>query len=226
MKNPKSFTFNDDLIRVPSARQLVYSDSRANPMGRLPDDTWVLRPQDLPAGFTADCDTWYFSRVCGTFKERVGWHGCQMPERLLGRIIEACSNAGEVVLDPFSGSGTTLAVAKKLGRRYLGFEISPDYAKRTRHASAPLRRVKTLSERATLSLAESDLPWREDGSNYPSHMLRSAGLISRKGLSRHFGPRHGFSVDRVIADPDINKRFLEMCTRLGLPGALFPGTTP
>jgi site-specific DNA-methyltransferase (adenine-specific) len=71
-------------------------------------------PQDAPESFTADEDTWYVSRVCGTFGERAGWHGCQMPEQLLGRIIKACSNAGETVLDPFGGSGTTLAVAKKL----------------------------------------------------------------------------------------------------------------
>ncbi len=124
----KGITFNDEAIRVPSARQLVYADKRANPRGRVPDDTWILRPQDLPSRFSADSDTWYFPRVCGTFKERRGFHGCQMPEQLLGRIIKACSNEGDLVLDPFAGSGTTLAVAKKLGREYLGFEVSEDYA--------------------------------------------------------------------------------------------------
>ena len=128
VKDPKRFTFNDEAIRVPSARQLVYVDARANPEGRLPDDTWILRPQDVPDGFAPEGDTWYFPRVCGTFKERAGWHGCQMPEQLLGRIIRACSNPGDVVLDPFGGSGTTLVVAKKLDRRFLGFELSPDYA--------------------------------------------------------------------------------------------------
>jgi site-specific DNA-methyltransferase (adenine-specific) len=132
VKDPKKFTFNDEMIRVPSARQLVYDDARANPKGRLPDDTWILRPQDVAEGFTPDQDTWYVPRVCGTFKERAGWHGCQMPEQLLGRIIRACSNEGEVVLDPFAGSGTTLVTAKKLGRRYLGFELSPDYAAQAR----------------------------------------------------------------------------------------------
>jgi DNA modification methylase len=133
IKDPKTFTFNVDAIRVPSARQLVYGDGRANPTGRLPDDTWILRPQDVPSGFGSDQDTWYFPRVCGTFKERTGWHGCQMPEQLLGRIIRACSNEGELVLDPFGGSGTTLAVAKKLGRKFLGFELSKEYSERIQH---------------------------------------------------------------------------------------------
>jgi site-specific DNA-methyltransferase (adenine-specific) len=139
VKNPKAFTFNLDAIRVPSARELVYGDKRAAAAGRLPDDTWILRPQDLPAGFNADEDTWYFPRVCGTFKERSGWHGCQMPEQLLGRIIRASSNPGDLVLDPFGGSGTTLAVAKKLGRSFLGFELSPAYAARIRERLASVR---------------------------------------------------------------------------------------
>ncbi len=128
VKDPKRFTFDDKAVRVPSARELVYNDARAHPEGRLPDDTWILRPQDLTGGFKPDEDTWYFPRVAGTFKERKGWHGCQMPEQLLGRIIRACSRPGEVVLDPFAGSGTTLAVAKKLGRRWIGFELSENYA--------------------------------------------------------------------------------------------------
>jgi site-specific DNA-methyltransferase (adenine-specific) len=131
VKDPKTYTFNSLAIRVPSARQLVYADARADANGRVPDDTWILRPQDVPDGFVPDQDTWYFPRVCGTFKERAGWHGCQMPEQLLGRIIRACSNEGEVVLDPFAGSGTTLVTAKKLGRKWLGFEISPNYAAQT-----------------------------------------------------------------------------------------------
>ena len=139
----KKHTFNSLDVRVPSARELVYGDKRADPDGRVPDDTWmmapvlppdvptrdgfVLRPQDIPERFPADSDTWFYSRVAGTFKERAGFHGCQMPEQLLGRIIRACSNEGDVVLDPFTGSGTTPAVAKKLGREFIGFEMSKKY---------------------------------------------------------------------------------------------------
>lgn len=145
VKDPTQFTFNDENIRVPSARQLVYNDARANPMGRIPDDTWVLRPQDLPNGFAPDHDVWTFSRVCGTFRERRGWHGCQMPEQLLGRIIRVSSNPGDLVLDPFAGSGTTLAVAKKLQRRYLGFEISSNYAEQIESRLAAVRHGDPLA---------------------------------------------------------------------------------
>ncbi len=109
-KHAKEFTFNDWAVRVPSDRQLLYNDKRANPLGKIPDDVW-------------NC----FSRVCGTFGERQGWHPCQMPETLLARIIAASSNPGDLVLDPFSGSGTTAAVARLMGRRYAGIDISEDY---------------------------------------------------------------------------------------------------
>ena len=141
VKDPTTFTFlaDDPLVRVKSARELVYGDKRANPKGRLPDDTWILRPQDIPESFSTEENTWYFPRVAGTFKERSGWHGCQMPEQLLGRIIRCCSCPRELVLDPFVGSGTTMSVAKKLDRRYVGFELSPQYAERAQQRVAEAR---------------------------------------------------------------------------------------
>ncbi|HEX2476549.1 MAG TPA: DNA methyltransferase [Lacipirellulaceae bacterium] len=142
VKDEGNFTFNaeDPQVRVPSARALVYADKRANPAGRLPDDTWVLRPQDLADGFQPGDDTWYYARVAGTFKERQGFHGCQMPEQLLGRIIRVSSNPGDVVLDPFAGSGTTLAVAKKLGRLWIGCELSDEYVR------AATQRLNSIQE--------------------------------------------------------------------------------
>lgn len=128
VKNPRAFTFHHSDIRVPSARQLVYGDRRAESSGRLPDDTWILRPQDCPEAFSEDENTWYFPRVAGTFKERAGYHGCQMPEQLLARIIRACSSPGDVVLDPFAGSASTLITAKKLGRQFIGCELSQEYS--------------------------------------------------------------------------------------------------
>jgi site-specific DNA-methyltransferase (adenine-specific) len=67
-------------------------------------------------------------RVNGTFNERIGTPN-QMPEQLMGRIIRLSSNPGDTVLDPFAGSATTLVVAKKLGRGYLGCEQSTNFYK-------------------------------------------------------------------------------------------------
>jgi len=115
VQDKKNFTFNDYAVRVPSDRQLLYNDKRANPKGKMPDDVWSQ-----------------FSRVCGTFKERAGWHPCQMPEELLKKIISASSNKPDLVLDPFSGSGTTAAAALQLGRHYTGIEISEQYVEKAR----------------------------------------------------------------------------------------------
>lgn len=128
VKDPKKFTFNADAVRVPSARQLDYNDPRANPAGRLVDDTWIISPKQLPEGFPAEGDMWMIPRICGTFKQRQKGAANQMPEQLMGRIIRMCSNPNDLVLDPMAGTGTTLAVAKKLGRRYLGFELVPRFA--------------------------------------------------------------------------------------------------
>ena len=138
----KTFTFNGDAVRVASARQTTYADARANPKGKLPDDTWFLRPQEANAAdaqlFSGESDTWNVSRVCGTFKEREGWHGCQMPMGVLDRVIRAASNPGDVVLDPFNGSGTTCVSAALLGRQYVGIDQSAEYVayaqKRLEHA--------------------------------------------------------------------------------------------
>ena len=61
--------------------------------------------------------------VCQVYstRERVGYP-TQKPEALLERIIESSSRPGDVVLDPFCGSGTTLAVAERLGRRWIGMD--------------------------------------------------------------------------------------------------------
>ena len=110
VKNPTEFTFNADNIRIKSVRQII-GDKRANPKGKVPDDVWKV------------------SRVAGTFKERVKGFPCQIPENILERVIKASSNKGDVVLDPFAGSGSTALMSKKLGRKYIGIDISENYCK-------------------------------------------------------------------------------------------------
>ncbi len=240
-KDPAEFTFNGPSIRVPSARQLVYGDSRAAATGRLPDDTWILRPQDLPDGFSVAEDTWYFPRVAGTFKERAGFHGCQMPEQLLGRIIRACSNPDELVLDPFSGSGTTLVVARKLGRDWLGFELSEDYATRglarveaarrgdplegapEPQVSAPatptdptLTRAKQISKSKNVIKVspqkEAKLLAAQQAQQQAADQMREAVLAAFQETNS------GWSVDRVLADPELHRPLWEACSRRGAAG--------
>jgi site-specific DNA-methyltransferase (adenine-specific) len=108
-RQPK-YKFNREEILIPSARQTTYNDKRANAGGRVPGDVW------------------HFPRVCGTFKERNQFgHKCQMPEDLLARIISVSTDKGDVVFDPFAGTGTTAAVANKLGRKFITCDISKKY---------------------------------------------------------------------------------------------------
>jgi DNA modification methylase len=69
-------------------------------------------------------DVWTDIRLTAGSKERVGYP-TQKPEALLERIIIASSNEGDVILDPFCGCGTTVAVAERLGREWIGIDISP-----------------------------------------------------------------------------------------------------
>lgn len=110
-KSKKDFTFNRDAVTVPSARQEKYADKRANPAGKIMGDVW------------------HINRICGTFKERVKGVPTQLPTELVRRIIGVSSNPGDTVLDPFVGSGTTVVVAKEMGREAIGIELNPEYVR-------------------------------------------------------------------------------------------------
>lgn len=75
---------------------------------------------------------WYLPLCTGSERQKTNGqraHATQKPEGLLYRILLASTKPGDLVLDPFFGSGTTGAVAKKLGRYYIGIESNPDYIK-------------------------------------------------------------------------------------------------
>ncbi|MGL5906955.1 MAG: adenine-specific DNA-methyltransferase [Shewanella sp.] len=116
-KSEKNYTFNHNDIMVEAKtgakRQLI--DYRKNPP--QPYNT-----KKVPG------NVWEFPRVRFKMDEYEN-HPTQKPEALLERIIMASSNVGDVVLDPFSGSFTTGATAKRLGRKSIGIEINEDYVK-------------------------------------------------------------------------------------------------
>lgn len=141
--DPSSWTWNLDTVRVPSSRQLKYHDARAVSKGKLPDNTWILLPSEYRESCFLEGDNAILeSRVCGTFKERTS-HPCQMPTAVLKRIISACSNLGDLIFDPFLGSGTTVVSALELGRRGSGVELSETYLKQV---VSRISRLPTLSD--------------------------------------------------------------------------------
>jgi DNA modification methylase len=86
----------------------------------------------MPSGLRVPMDVWYgkyWGRVQGNNKERRHGHDNQLPEVYLERVIECSSNPGDLVLDPFLGSGTTGVVAHALGRNFIGCEYSKANAK-------------------------------------------------------------------------------------------------
>ncbi len=96
-------------------------------------------------------------------------HPTQKPEALLHRVILSCTQPGEVVLDPFLGSGTTAAVAKRLGRRFIGIEREERYAAGAR---ARLAAVEPMPESAALAL-----PSRREQPRIPFGVLVERGLV-------------------------------------------------
>jgi len=99
-----------DDIRVQSERQRA-GDKRADPRGRVPGDVFD------------------FTRVVGNDKERRKWHPTQLREGLVERCIKLTTQPGEWVVDPFGGTGTTMRVARRIGRASTLIEIDPNYCK-------------------------------------------------------------------------------------------------
>lgn len=127
LRKTRNFTMNIDMVRIPyhdhtlkypshpQAETSLYgkgkprrSDWTPNPLGAKPKD--VI---EIPT-------------TCNGMGEKTK-HPTQKPEELLRKLVLAASNPGDIILDPFTGSGTTLVVAEQLGRKWIGCEINPEY---------------------------------------------------------------------------------------------------
>ena len=116
----EEYVFHLDAVKL---RRRVLAPYRA---GGAPKD-WTETPEGVryrdtcPGNFWDDITVPFWSMPENTA------HPTQKPEKLLARLILAGSDPGDVVLDPFLGSGSTSVTAKKLGRRYVGIERNPQY---------------------------------------------------------------------------------------------------
>tara|TARA_Y100001938_G_C8077096_1_gene426752 strand:- start:1048 stop:1788 length:741 start_codon:yes stop_codon:yes gene_type:complete len=118
----KEHLFNADDIRIPYVMKAnVRKGAQNNPKGKIPTDVWPKNNHT-------------------TSKEYAGWHPTQKPLALLQRIVKANTDEGGVVLDCFSGSGSTAIACNNTGRKFIGCELDKDYYEKS------LERIKELSE--------------------------------------------------------------------------------
>ena len=128
-RKSKSTALNVDDIRIPySAHTLKYpihpqSDSSAYGNGNTSSSTTQWRPNEKGA---KPKDVFDIPTTCNGMYEKTP-HPTQKPEELVRKLVLASSREGDLVLDPFSGSGTTAVVAQQLRRRWLACERVPEY---------------------------------------------------------------------------------------------------
>lgn len=115
----KDFAFNADAVREPhilhaetSIKRMKYAGPMVKKWNKKYDEKGAL-PRDV----------WYIATINAQAKERLGYP-TQKPEALLERIIKASTTEGDVVLDPFCGCGTTVVVAGRLKRKWIGIDIT------------------------------------------------------------------------------------------------------
>lgn len=114
-KDPDNCTFNLDAVRVKewqmNGKKLDKPPTRCNPLGKNPTDVWEIK------------------HIRYNDKMQNMGHPCQFPETMIERIVKAHSNEGDLILDPFVGSGTTVVVAERLMRDSIGIDMTPEYIK-------------------------------------------------------------------------------------------------
>lgn len=118
--NSENYTFNLDKVKVCRPVIAPYRNEKGEPKDWQEKDGVKTR-YTAPSNMWDDITIPFWSMAENTE------HPTQKPEKLIAKLILASSNEGDMVFDPFVGSGTTAVVAKKLGRRYLGIERERKY---------------------------------------------------------------------------------------------------
>ena len=129
LRKTKNFTMNIDDVRIPYGKHTLKYPSHPQAEtsqygnGGKRKDIWTPHPQGAKPKDILEVPT-----TCNGMKEKTP-HPTQKPEELLRKLVLASSNENDLVVDPFSGSGTTLVVAEQLGRKWLGCDLSHEYNK-------------------------------------------------------------------------------------------------
>ena len=118
--NSNTYTFNVDDVKLRRKVIAPYTDENKKPKDWKKNTKGNFR-DTYSSNIWSDISVPFWSMPENTV------HPTQKPEKLLAKIILASSKKGDVVFDPFLGSGTTAVVAKKLGRKFVGIEIDEEY---------------------------------------------------------------------------------------------------
>ena len=187
-------TFNVDAVRIPfsedstdrlkyTARSFrkgaTYDTYRPNPKGKHPEDWWVMQP------------------IMPSSKERVGYP-TQKPLKLLERIIQASSNEGDMVLDPFAGCATACVAAERHGRRWLGIDIS---GKAAELVQARIRKEINLFHNFR-PIHRTDQPYRTDLGKLPPPSAYKDLLYGKQsgqcGGCMVMFPKRNLTMDHIV----------------------------
>ena len=116
----KDYTFNLEAVKILRPVVAPYRDEQGEPKDWV-EESGKRSRLTYPSNIWTDISIPFWSMPENTP------HPTQKPEKLIAKLILASSNEGDVVFDPFLGSGTTAVVAKKLGRHYIGIEKEKEY---------------------------------------------------------------------------------------------------
>ncbi len=118
----EGYTFNLDAVKVRKQVIAPYRDAAGQPKDWRDEEDGRFR-MTHPSNVWTDLCVPFWSMAENTP------HPTQKPERLVERILLASSNTGDLVVDPFVGSGTTAVVARRMGRRFIATDLNPDYVR-------------------------------------------------------------------------------------------------
>jgi site-specific DNA-methyltransferase (adenine-specific) len=127
LRKSAAFRLNVDAVRVPYGEHTLKYPSHPQALsshfanGKARDEAWTPHPRGAKPK-----DVFEIPTTCNGMNEKTP-HPTQKPEELLRKLVLAASSPGDVVIDPFSGSGTTAVVAEQLGRRWAACDLSEEY---------------------------------------------------------------------------------------------------
>lgn len=170
-------------------RWWVRYPERYNPKGKVPDQIWSY---DIPTQ--------------GSWGDSYIRHFCPLPSDLVSRIIQQTTRPGDIVLDPFAGSGTVPTVSALLRRHYVGFELNDDYVEMfQKHLKRELE--KAHAESGAVRNSGQTTSFEETIASL--RVLKLGRLVLRE-LSKRF-PGDGISVYAYRKRAKATKKFKHYC---------------